>query len=285
MHFLAGAAGRLTSRPASATRTAGSDVVVKAYAPPMVGGWRGRPVVSRGPTLRTAAFRRLYEAAIHDVLEVLESVGAPYWVTEGTLIELLRYGRNHPPETGRAVDHDVDAMVEVRAPEAWPPLATAIGSELAVRGWIVEPLGSTSSQAGARRDRLRAWRRGDRWTCTRCDLHGYVAEPSRGIAWSHAEAVSYPFQHWGGFVPLEMIHPLGMCRCYERTASVPHRPVELLQGWNDQEYARPCIALPRRRAGPRERALVVDYAERLDAMGFQSFRDELQRCGFVGPRR
>jgi hypothetical protein len=224
----------------------------------------------------------LYERAIHDVLEILDVLALTYWVTEGTLIELLRFGRNHPPESGRYVDHDVDAMIELDRLDDWLPVAAQIATMLSRRGWIPEPLLSTASNSGARRDWLRCWLRGRRWTVTRCDLHSYVADRASGIAWVHEDGVGYPFQRWGGAVPLDLIHPMGRCLCYERTAPAPCRPVDLLRDWNDGEYERPCLALPRRRATARETALIVDYSRRLDALGVQSFTSELRRAGLVG---
>jgi hypothetical protein len=130
--------------------------------PNVVDRWYGRlPPVGRG--LRSVAFRDLYERAINDVLRALDIVEVTYWVTEGTLIGLLRYGRNDHPATRRSVDHDVDVMVEVASPAEWERVAVELSHHLGAAGWSDFQMMTTSLDAAGRRDKLRGWLRGTRF--------------------------------------------------------------------------------------------------------------------------
>ena len=161
---------------------------------------------------------------MNEVLDALEALGSTFWLTEGTLIGLLRHGRNDSAATGRVVDHDVDVMIEMDGQEDWESIARTVRRFLEERGWSRATLGSTSRATGARADRLRIWRRGRGFARTKCDIHSYVADRGREIALSHGDADSYPFQRWGGFLPLALVELLRRCRCYERTAPVSKRP-------------------------------------------------------------
>ena len=92
------------------------------------------PPAGRGLLVKRV-FRDLYERAINDVLDALDVVGVTDWLTEGTLIGLLRYGRNDNPATRRSVDHDVDVMVEVVSPVERDRLAVELSGHR--RGWLV----------------------------------------------------------------------------------------------------------------------------------------------------
>jgi hypothetical protein len=251
--------------------------------PNVVDRWYGRlPPVGRG--LRSVAFRDLYERAINDVLRALDIVEVTYWVTEGTLIGLLRYGRNDHPATRRSVDHDVDVMVEVASPAEWERVAVELSHHLGAAGWSDFQMMTTSLDAAGRRDKLRGWLRGTRFSRTRCDIHSYVVDEERFVAISHDRGVCYPFQRWSGRLPLSLVHPLGRVRCYQRAAPAPRRPFEILRGWNDGEYDHECLALPRRRLGLEEISTIIAITHELDADGFLSMKDELVRCGYVAAR-
>lgn len=131
---------------------------------------------------------------------------------------------------------------------------------------------------------MRIWRRGPAFARTRCDIHSYVADRVRGVAWSHGDAESYPFQRWAGFAPLGLIEPLRSCCCYERAAPAPNRPLDILRDWNDGEYGDRCLAIPRGRRGARALAEVTATARRLDSLDFCSMGEELARWGYEDRR-
>jgi hypothetical protein len=224
-------------------------------------------------------FCDLYERAIKTVLDALDRREATYWVTEGTLIGLLRYGRNDHLATGRTVDHDVDIMVELSSLAEWDDLSDTLSHDLAEAGWRDFRMMTTAPHIPGRRDKLQGWLRGARCARTRCDIHSYVVDEGRTVGISHDSGRCYPFQRWDGRLPLHLVHPLGTVRCYDRAAPAPRRPFEILRDWNDREYDHNCLALPRRRIHSGEVSTIVAIANELDASGFLSMKDELARCG------
>lgn len=224
-------------------------------------------------------FCELYEQAIKTVLAALERHQATYWVTEGTLIGLLRYGRNDHIATGRTVDHDVDIMVEVSSLAEWENLSFTLSRDLASAGWRNFRLMTTAPEIPGRRDKLQGWLRGARYSRTRCDIHSYIVDVARTVGISHDVPWCYPFQRWNGRLPLELVHPLGTVRCYDRAAPAPRRALEVLRDWNDGEYDHDCLALPRRHLRRGEVSAIVAIANQLDANGFLSMKGELDRCG------
>src|SRR5262249_20962311 len=244
----------------------------------MVDRWLGR-VPPAGRSLRSTAFKTVYEAAIHEVLDVLDSIGRPYWMCEGTLIALLRYGRNDPSPRSPSVDHDVDAMVEVDSRDDWRRIAAEIGGRLEGRGWYGTTVSSTSERPGARLDKIRCWRRGKHWARTRCDIHSYFVDSTRAVVTSHDDPQSYPFQRWNGAMPLDLVYPLRVAQCYSSVAPAPNRALEILRDWNDGEYGARCLAVPRRRLRRSELDDIVRHARRLDAAGFASMRGDLEDFG------
>jgi hypothetical protein len=226
-----------------------------------------------GMPLRSAAFKRLYEEAILEALGVLDGASRIYWVAEGTLIALLRFGRNGHPRRGRVVDEDIDVMIEVSGQDEWVDVAAGLRDRLRTVGWYGAEMLSTAPEIGGRLDLLRCWRRGH-GALTRLDVHSYWVDVAAATATVHGAPSAFPFQTWGGAMPIGLIHPLRSVRCYTRAAPCPNRPTEVLRGWNDGEYGV-TVAVPARGASPVEVRRLCDYARMLEADGYCSMRLEL----------
>jgi hypothetical protein len=227
---------------------------------------------------RSPAFRALYARAMRDVVESCEAAGATFWFTEGTLIWMLRYGRNDPSGIRDVVDDDVDLMIETATHEEWLARSEELWARLRERGWRHRTRSSTSRARGARPDKMQVWLRGPRLHRLNADVHSYLRDEAAGVAISHGDAHSYPFQRWGGRLPLGLVHPLAAALCYGRPVPCPNRPLELLEGWNGGEYAGHCVAVPLfplTRAAARE---LRDSAAALAGRGFRSMREHLEGC-------
>ncbi len=229
--------------------------------------------------LRTESFRRLYESAVHDTLDVMEEVGVTFWLTEGTLIWALRYGTNHPTDIEDVVDDDVDVMVEVASEAHWQTLSDRITRLLLERGWCGANRRSTSPVKGMRVDKLQIFKPGMPFQRTHVDLHSYIRDDERRVALSHGDPSAYPFQAWHGAMPLDLIHPMVVCACYGRSVPCPRRAVHILENWHAREYAGSPIALPRRTLSERERRTLERQARALDTTGYASMIDYWRRVG------
>ena len=213
-------------------------------------------------------FPVLYERAFLEVAETLEELGLPWWLTEGSLIWALRYGRNHPTEIFDEVDDDIDVMVEIGAVAHWDAYRRALTDALSERGWDNLHRAQTWRAPGARFDKLVARRR-DGDVSVQVDVHSYYPIP--GGYTVHESSRAYPFQSWGGVVPHDLIKPLGTVAAYGMTVPSPAQPVSLLEGWHRGEYAGGEIALPDRAIGADERVVLKAYACRLSHAGHASF--------------
>jgi hypothetical protein len=226
---------------------------------------------------RSGTFRRHYERGILDVLAACERSGAPFWFTEGTLIGLLRHGRNDVPELANPTDDDVDVMVETGAHEAWLEVSEGVRRDLLSRGWSDSaPWGSrlsTSRSPGARQDKLklRLLDPGNPRVWTHVDFHSYLLRPGASFAESHGTPDEYPFEHWAGRMPVTLIHPMRQCACHGRTAPCVRDPIAVLRGWHGAEYARSDLAFPPGKLTPGQRASIEASIRELDARDMASF--------------
>lgn len=227
---------------------------------------------------RSPAFRELYARAVRDVVEACEQAGATFWFTEGTLIWMLRYGRNETQALRDVVDDDVDLMIETASHAEWIARSEELWSRLRERGWRRRTRSSTSKARGARPDKMQVWLRGRRLHRLNADIHSYLRDLSAGVAVSHGDAHSYPFQHWGGRLPLELIHPLATALCYGRPVPCPNRPLELLEGWNGGEYAGHCVAVPLFPLTLAEARELRTSALELARHGHRSMLEHFDRC-------
>jgi hypothetical protein len=227
---------------------------------------------------RSPVFRALYARAVRDVVEACEASGAPFWFTEGTLIWMLRYGCNEARELRDLVDDDVDVMFETASHEEWIARSDEVWARLRERGWSRRTRRSTSSRPGARPDKMQVWLHGPGLHRVHADVHSYLRDASAGVAVSHGDAQSYPFQRWGGRLPLDFIHPLATALCYGRPVPCANRPLELLEGWNGGEYSRHCIAVPLFPLSGAQAREIRDAALELDARGHRSMREHIDRC-------
>jgi hypothetical protein len=221
--------------------------------------------------VRHKSFAALYERSVLEVVEVLETAGVTYFFVEGTLIWQLRYGTNHPDDIDDVVDDDIDVMIEVATAEEWERASEDIARRLEALGWTGRNRRSTSKQTGRRIDKLQLFRRGLPLQTTHVDLHSYVRDEERGVGVAHGDVSAYPFQRWGGSLPLSLVHPMGKGACYGRQIPCVLDPVSLLADWHNGEYAGAPIELPLRPLAPGEREVLARHARRLDAAGFKSF--------------
>lgn len=220
---------------------------------------------------RERRFGDLFRIAILDVCDVMEAVGATYWFTEGTLIALLRYGKNEPE-----VDDDIDIMVEARDHEHWLQIAEAVRRGLAARGWTWGKIYPTYHKPGARADKMQC--HFTKYGCrTHLDLHSYFLDKEKKAVFSHGTGDSYPFQFWGGYCPETLIYPLAKCLCYGRSVPCPNRPLDILRGWHGGEYKDSNLAYPPGKVSDEMRELIEARAKELDAQGFHSMLPELSR--------
>ncbi len=220
--------------------------------------------------VETPRYATLYEEATLLVVEALTAVGRPWWFTEGTLIWQLRYGRNFPDDIADIVDDDIDVMVEVESHTQWLELYADFSRELTKRGWGHVVRAQTNLQKEARWDKIRALLIRPGGYKIHVDLHSYFHDHQRGICHSHKRPDAYPFQHWSGQLPADLVYPLATGRCYGEPTPAPRDPLRLLEGWNDREYGTSPIALPNRPCTDAELVVLERYARDLDAAGYQS---------------
>ncbi len=226
------------------------------------------------------AFQAHYQRACADVLAACAAADLTVFAIEGTLIGLLRYGRNGLPGVQPWVDDDVDLMSVTATPDEWITKSAAVRTTLLARGWTDSMRRtswmSTADQPGTRTDKLklrlfsghpRIW--------THLDLHNCVSPPDGTHLISHDLPDAYPFQTWQGRLPRDLVFPLRQARCYAQTAPVPQQPLTILRGWNGGEYAQGNLLYPRQPLDPAQRQAVIDSVRALDAAGHASFAELL----------
>jgi len=236
-----------------------------------------------------------YEQFFLEVSETLETVSrlleADFWPVEGSLVGILRYGATNG-DLGEGkfdmVDDDIDFMVGVKTETDWIVLVPRLLASLTSKGWADCVLSSTEQHLESRRmDRLRCFKGGllSRFLI-KVDLHSCIVMKEDGVAFNHKwvdketgqlSYGGYPFEAWGGLLPLNLIYPLNRCKCYNRVLSCPNKPVALLKKWNNYEYDRAgCLALPLARTTRREQIAIMEHSKRLNDEGFASFLEEFK---------
>lgn len=225
--------------------------------------------------LRSANFKKLYEASIKDVIEVCKEVGVTYWFTEGTLIGLLRYGSNTHESRERSIDDDIDLMIEATDQEDWIKTKKRLIVGLEARGWGGLYERTTSSSKSGRIDKMQLWRYAFD-SKTHVDFHSYFV--TEDYAFSHEEPNSYPFQYWDGKLPISMLYPMKKCLCYGQEVPCPNDPINLLKGWNGGEYEDSNIAFPLGKVTEEARTAIIEMAEALDQKGYASMKPEIEKA-------
>lgn len=229
--------------------------------------------------IKSRSFTKLHTQAFHEVIDICEELGVTFWITEGTLIGALRYGCNHPEDIDDIIDDDIDIMIEVESHKAWMNLAEKISRKLALVDWKCSVPYSTSQTKGARPDKLQC-RKCKSWTRrTHVDFHSYLVDQERGGGYTHEEDNTYPFQRWGGYVPLELIMPLKSCLYYDRKIPCPQDSLEILKHWDDGQYEKGWIALPLRTINETEYNIIKQYALTLHQQGYCSMYPEFENTG------
>ena len=228
--------------------------------------------------IETPRYAELYEEATLLVVEALKAIGRPWWFTEGTLIWQLRYGRNFPTDIVDIVDDDIDVMVEAESHTEWLDLYGDLSSELTKRGWGHVVRAQTDLRTEARWDKIRALLIRPGGYKVHVDIHSYFRDPEGGVCHCHPRPDAYPFQHWSGAMPDDLVYPLATGMCYGEQTPAPNDPVRILEGWNDGEYSGSPIALPKRPCSDSELAVLEQYARDLNDAGHRSmmgFWDDL----------
>lgn len=184
-----------------------------------------------------------FSEAFQELIEVLDDVGIEYVPIQGTLISLLRYGTFPAGRLGSGkrdvVDNDAEVMVIL--PEGRPLIDAlrTISLGLEARGW--PPCFYPHPRKGVCFSLRHA---------VPCKLELYFVSLDNEADAIFAERTCaedgdceyhlvFPFQSWGGRMPLDVVYPRSRCRTgadTRRQARCPHRPLELLRGWNQGEY-------------------------------------------------
>lgn len=185
-----------------------------------------------------------FRSALEELVDVLQELGVGSVPIQGTLIALLRYGTFPAGRLGKGkwdvVDNDGELMVILEGAQTLAGVLGRISAALEARGW--PPCLNPHDRKGVCLSLRHA---------VPCKLELYFVrrDDTAGVmyaerkCWTTGRPCEYspvfPFQVWGGRLPLGIIFPLRPCRLGLgglRQALCPHRPVEFLRGWNQGEY-------------------------------------------------
>ncbi len=219
-----------------------------------------------------AGFQQHYQNAFDDVCRVMSAQKNPWWLTEGTLIWSLRYGKNFPPELVDRVDDDIDIMLETQSHEQWMRLSQQIAEQLIALGWHGLNRRSTSPRKYTRKDKMQLFYRKGIWL-THVDIHNYIVDEKNQTVFSNGQKEDYPFEYWQGRAPLALIKPFKSCLAYGKVLQCPANPHELLAHWHGNEYDGSPLAYPLRKISEKEKAIIDDYAKKLAAQGMANWMD------------
>eukprot|EP00927_Polykrikos_kofoidii_P055251 TRINITY_DN49532_c0_g1_i1.p1 TRINITY_DN49532_c0_g1~~TRINITY_DN49532_c0_g1_i1.p1 ORF type:complete len:710 (-),score=103.73 TRINITY_DN49532_c0_g1_i1:143-2272(-) len=250
--------------------------------------------------------------ALRDVADALTHLSIDYVPIQGTLIALLRYG-SFP--VGRlsagkedVVDNDGELLLFLDPWEDYLVVAARVSLALESRGW--PPCMTPHTRKIVCFSLAHA---------APCKVEIYVAYRDKaagaifaarscgdGVGADCSYENTFPFQHWGGRMPWDIVYPFGDCRAgAHHKVLCPNRPISFLRGWSDGEYdmdKRPsasadvvsasCIALPvlskdRDKSDTRnvrfqeeglnreDLRLLVAYSKSLERQGLKSFHGHL----------
>jgi len=89
----------------------------------------------------------------------------------------------------------------------------------------------------------------------------------------------FPFQCWGGRLPVDMVRPLTQCCSYNRSVPCPRDAVSIVSKWNHGEYGNgtckdtPCVGMPVDAVARRQQhwKALMRHANVLESRGCASF--------------
>jgi hypothetical protein len=250
------------------------------------------------------AINGAYKSALAELISVIDGLGFPYVPIQGTLISLLRYG-DFPAgilNSGKedVVDNDAELMVLLDPKLDYFEVSTLISLGLEALDW--PPCQNSHFR------KMVCFSLRHKFPC-KLELYFYAVHTSQGIIQQTRRCFpdgrcefdprASPLQRWGGQLPVDVVFPLRQCRLGSPGARVscPSRPVEMLQGWNNNAYVQAksdsCLALPvlsKARAysdsrnerlmqeglSPADIRLLHGYARSLHAQGLASFHEHLR---------
>lgn len=256
---------------------------------------------------------KLYNECARQIYSLLNFLDVEWWVCEGTLIGMLRWGSNFGKiEDGLLVtDTDIDIMVRVHDDHDWDKLKSTIEKKLLSNKYW-KTCASRNDNIGVQRDA--------KFTCysgyifgkdcygnegnIHVDIHSYYVDEENNsifmdpICNYYPEECKkkYPFQTWGGSAPYKglIVDENGKFKTVkflDMNIPCPFNYIEILKKWNDYEYKDGQLHLPykncvfnnswkihEKELQESDLKLLKDEAHYLDENNYASFHHSYFNC-------
>lgn len=191
-------------------------------------------------------------SAFRELSQVLTELSIEFVPIQGTLISLIRYGGFPAGRLSEGkedvVDNDAEVMILLNSEQDFESAGARLSLALEARGW------PPCTNPHPRKFVCLSMRHA---IPCKLEIYAFTKDKEEGIIfaerWCSAPGQceynpTFPFQHWRGRMPFDIIFPLRRCRVGSLPVRIPcpNRPLHLLRGWNKGEYQRQSYVAPTR---------------------------------------
>eukprot|EP01083_Nonionella_stella_P163160 536210_1 len=159
---------------------------------------------------------------LFEVIDVVEATGLEHFVTEGTLLGLLRYGASEgvfPGQKCNFLDNDFDIMIRVESKSHFHDVVRPlITQQLVKKGWL-HCLNRHADKLTCYREKVLGWR---------VDFYSFYEKDGKLRHFEMADPFGEEFWKKEWPPPQELIYPLKECLAYGRRISCPGRALEFI---------------------------------------------------------
>lgn len=182
--------------------------------------------------------------AFRELSEALTELQIEFIPIQGTLISLLRYGTFPAGRLSEGkqdvVDNDAEVMILLNNEWDFDPVTTRLSLALEAKGW------PPCTNPHPRKFVCISMRHA---IPCKLEIYAFTKDTKEGIIFTERSCSApgecqynptFPFQHWQGRMPLELVYPMKKCRVGSLLSHTPcpNLPLQFLRGWNKGEYQR-----------------------------------------------
>jgi len=206
--------------------------------------------------LNYEGFRHSYNSLAKKLFNTLNEERLEWWPAEGTLIGILRYGKNFEnlPDFGPiGTDTDIDIFVRADTDDEWLNICTKVVEALQNVCFTHSSTSGTNvlNKCCIETDKFLILDHYPYFEKLHIDMHRYIVNEENNTAscTTHYTENSYPFQKWGGAVPYRgmIVSNDGYLvngRFEDIIVPCAYDSIGLLSQWNRAEYEPSTLRLP-----------------------------------------
>lgn len=245
-----------------------------------------------------------YNQAAKELYTSLNDMGVEWWPTEGTLIGILRWGKNFGKLDDGVIasDTDIDVMVRVKDQDQWESIKTELVTRFSnktlwrgCKNYKINGINAKFTCYTHYSFGWKCWKNTDVHT----DIHCYMVDEELNKAYLDKKCLNgeckkiYPFQNWGGTAPYRGLivnnqGKLAKARFMNMDVPCPFYYIEILKNWNGNEYGNGndlylpkvnCVNKGKEwikndyKITDHDKAVLCRYAKELKKYGYASFSE------------